>query len=470
MPVRVAATIGPLSVSVVVLACLVLVALGASGVSFLDPTALRGDYPRWMAGPFAGLWPGSLPKGHALEWTVTGVLGVMCLAWALVLPAARRIHPAWILGGVLLAQLILTLGPPLQYTDIFNYINYGRLGVVHHLNPYTTLPVHGPHGDPAYAYSNWHYLRSPYGPLFTLLTYALVPLGVPASMWVIKAATFACSVALLALVWWLARRLGRHPATAVAFVGLNPIVLVWGVGAAHNDFLMVLLAVAAFALLLLPRIQSEPPIARLPAWAQQELAAGVLLVAAVGIKASAVLFLPVAIALARRRRALLLGLAGAALVLAAASLVAFGPHLGGVRTQSSLVSAEGLANLLGVAIGLGGLTSGLRLVLSGLAAVLVLWAAARVARRPLVVMRYACLAAIAVIFSLGWSAPWYVLWALPFGALTRRWRGLLILYTAYALAASCPSLGQLEDALHFHPRNGVLAAAHIEQFQDLAAR
>ncbi len=58
--------------------------------------------------------------------------------------------------------------------------------VVHHLNPYTTIPILEPHNDPSYILSNWHELLSPYGPLFTLLTFAVVPLGVAASFWVLK--------------------------------------------------------------------------------------------------------------------------------------------------------------------------------------------------------------------------------------------------------------------------------------------
>ena len=86
-------------------------------------------------------------------------------------------------------------------TDIFNYINYGRMEVVHHLNPYTTYPILEPHGDPSYALSNWHQLLSPYGPLFTLLTFALVPLGVAASFWAIKVVLVAASLGTILLVW-----------------------------------------------------------------------------------------------------------------------------------------------------------------------------------------------------------------------------------------------------------------------------
>src|SRR5208283_3866190 len=60
-------------------------------------------------------------------------------------------------------------------------------------------------------------------------------------------------LATIALVWRCARLRGRDPVAAVAFVGLNPIVLVWGLGGDHTDFLMMLCIVAGVYLLLLAR-------------------------------------------------------------------------------------------------------------------------------------------------------------------------------------------------------------------------
>jgi hypothetical protein len=193
---------------------------------------------------------------------------------------------------------------------------------------------------------------------------------------------------------------------------------------------------------------------------------------AVGIKISAVIFLPLAIAVAQRRRPLLLGIGGAAVTLVAVSLLAFGPHLGGVRDQSTLVSPEGLPNLLGILLGLGGATSGLRAALTALAAVVILLAAARALRNPAEAMECGCVSAIALIFTLGWSAPWYVLWALPFAALaaSRRWRRLLLLYSLYALIASSPSIADIERGLHFYPRAGRLGREDVRQFERLGAQ
>ena len=64
-----------------------------------------------------------------------------------------------------------------------------------------------------YALSNWHHLPSPYGPLFTLALGAARRCSrcpSPTGTW--KAIVVGCALAALALVAWLARRLGRSPA------------------------------------------------------------------------------------------------------------------------------------------------------------------------------------------------------------------------------------------------------------------
>ena len=50
---------------------------------------------------------------------------------------------------IVAVHVILLLSPPLSLTDVFNYINYGRMGMLHHLNPYTTIPRSSPTATPA---------------------------------------------------------------------------------------------------------------------------------------------------------------------------------------------------------------------------------------------------------------------------------------------------------------------------------
>ena len=272
----------------------------------------------------------------------------------------------------MLVHVIFLISPPLALTDMFNYINYGRMEVVHHLNPYTTIPVLEPHSDPSYALSNWHQLLSPYGPLFTLLTFAVVPLGVAGSFWALKGILVAASLTIILLVWKCARLLGREPIGAIVLVGLNPIVLVWGLGAGHNDFLMILCIMVGLLPAAaqpgpstssgraLPRIAQLPEAVRrwlLPLSAAQ-VGAGSAFVLAAAIKASGAVLIPVVLAgLLRTPRALvqvLLGMVLAGTVVAFSSLLAFGLHIPDLSTQGSLVTSESVPNLIGLAIGAGG--------------------------------------------------------------------------------------------------------------------
>src|SRR5438093_1312705 len=140
-----------------------------------------------------------------LKYLFTGAIVAMYGAYLVGFAYAPRLPVRWVVAAILAVHAIFLLSPPLALTDVFNYINYGRMEVVHHLNPYTTIPILEPHTDPSYALSNWHQLLSPYGPVFTLLTFALVPLGVAVSFWTLKVLLAAASLATLVLVWRCAR-------------------------------------------------------------------------------------------------------------------------------------------------------------------------------------------------------------------------------------------------------------------------
>ena len=65
-----------------------------------------------------------------------------------------------------------------------------------------------------------------------------------------KVALMLASLGDVFLVYRCAQLLGRNPVAAAVIVGINPIVLVWGMGGDHNDFLMLFFLVLAFWLLL----------------------------------------------------------------------------------------------------------------------------------------------------------------------------------------------------------------------------
>jgi hypothetical protein len=473
---RPAAALVALSALTLVLLSWFLVLLTAAHPNFMAPTTATGYFPGWMSGPLGGLLGRSPPSEATMRTLVAVILVAMYLAYAAIGTVAGRAQARWVLGAVLATHLAFLLAPPLQYTDVFNYVNYGRMGVLHHLNPYATIPMLEPQRDPAFALSNWHWLLSPYGPLFTLFTYALVPLGVAGDFWAIKVVLCLASLGVLLLVWRCAGILGRDPVRAVALTGLNPIVLLWGLGADHNDVLMMLPLMLGVYLLVRARAGAGAErSARARAGSErlrslglrigyEPLAAAAFVVAA-GVKASAVVVIPVAFAAAPRKREFLAGLALAGLLLAAVSGAAFGAHLPGIGSQTELVTGVGPANLLGWALGQQGETETLRALLTLAAAAFVLAAAWRAwqAGRDWIALAGAGLAVVWV--STSWFSPWYIVWILPFAALARsgRLRLFVGLIGIYILLAFGPEQTRLLSALHFNPFGSQIGRQHSSE-------
>jgi hypothetical protein len=471
-------------------ACSVLVVImAADRPSLLSPTTHTNFLPHWMAGPLGGIWPGLTHNGTTLKYWFTGAVVAMYGSYLVGLAYIPRLRTRWVIGAIVAVHAIFLLAPPLALTDVFNYINYARMEVVHDLNPYTTIPILEPHSDPSFALSNWHELLSPYGPLFTLMTFAAVPLGVAAAFWAIKGVLSLASLATIWLVWKCARMLGRDPVAAIVLVGLNPIVLVWGLGGDHNDFLMMFFAVLGFYLLLYGRERGHPGGA--------EIGAGAAFIMATAIKASAGVLLPIVLAgllrTPRRLALVALGMVIAGALVGVASLAAFGLHIPDLSTQGSLVTNESVPNLIGLAFGSGGETETLRVVMSGALAVSVLLCCLQAWRRPPPAHpsgdgRAAVAAGVrspggafdrllsasgwanaALLVTLSWVLPWYVLWVLPFAALSssRRLRVAALVLGVYLIIAWAPASGLLWSEIGFYPEKTPLGRLHQRYVKEL---
>ncbi len=477
------------AVLVIVILSALLVIMAADRPSLLSATTHGNFFPGWMAGPLGGLWPSLTRDGTTLRWLFTGAVVIMYAAYLLALANAPRLPVRLVIGAILAVHAIFLLAPPMALTDVFNYVNYGRMEVVHHLNPYTTIPILEPHSDPSYALSNWHELLSPYGPLFTLVTFAVVPLGVAASFWALKSILALASLATLLLVWRCARLLGRDPLPAIVLVGLNPIVLVWGLGGDHNDFLTVFFIVLGFYLLLIahararasgsaePRehgseTSTQAPRRRSAALHIPEIGAGAAFVTATAIKASAGVLLPVVlVGLLRSRRAVasaLLGMLLAGIAVGVVSLLAFGLHIPDLNTQSRLVTSESVPNLIGLAVGAGGENETVRAIMSGALAASILgccWLALR-RRESITASGWA---SVALLVTLSWVLPWYVLWALPLAALSssRRLRRTVLVLGVYLIIAWAPASGLIWNAIGFHPEKTALGRLHARYVKEL---
>lgn len=479
--------LGLLALAVIVLGSLFIVLISANRPNYLAATTIPGFFPHWLAGPLGGLAP-QFPRGTTtIKDVFTAVLVLMYVSYLVGIRHVPKLDKRFAIGAILAIQLIFFLSPPLTQTDVFNYINYARLEVVHHLNPYTTIPVIEPHSDPAYALSNWHGLLSPYGPLFTIIMFAIVPFGVAASFWLVKGLLAVLSLAGLLLVWKCAKLLGRDPVKAIVFAGLNPIVLLWGLGGDHNDFVMVFCLLLAIYLLLRSRAAEEGESGPMPreasgrmqilrGWllplAWMEMLAGVSLAAGTFIKASGAIVVPVVIvALARTPRRAAQTIIGGILgtiVFAIFTYIAFGAHIPDLGTQGSLVTDLGLPNLLGLVLGQGGETNVLREILM-VTLVLVVLLCCVSAWRSRDFITPSGWATLGLLATLAWVLPWYVVWVVPLAALSSssKLRIATIAFSVYLILAWSPSSGGFFETIGFNPEGTPLGQLHRRYVREL---
>ncbi len=272
------------------------------------------------------------------------------------------------------------------------------------LNPYDYAPAAIPGDEAASRVEDFRSAVSVYGPLWTLGSYPLGALGVPAALWSMKAIAAASVVGIAVLSARLAAWRGLDPGLAGAFVALNPLVLVHVVGGAHNDALMVLLAMLGIAAALSAR----------------PLLAGAGLVAAVAVKVSAGLYVPFALAGSGRRLRLLAGIALAAAIAAAVALLGFGPSVlealnvaGNNQDRVSRWSVPGtLSRGTGLDVDL------LRAAFAAAYAITVIGLLVWVARGADWI-RAAGWAAFGLLVASAYMVPWYLIWLLPLAAISR---------------------------------------------------
>lgn len=405
------------------LALAMLVALAAPATRFLVPTGAPGTtVPDWILGPLSGVDVPLTRTPFCL------VLVAMVICWAVVVRGADTLPARAAVTAIVATHLVFVLAPPLLSTDVFTYLGWGRLDVIHGVNPYDFGPGVRPQ-DAVFPWTGLLWTDTPtmYGPLFSLLGSAAGWLGPAGGLWTLKLLAGAASLACVWLTWSCARALGRDPVPAALMVGLNPILLVFALGGAHNDLLMLALMLAGIRLVL----------------ARRDALGGAAVAAAVAVKATGGLLLPFLVIGARGGR--MRALAGAVAGFAAFGLLGFafygtGPlgvagtilgatenHIGELRSVPGILSAySGLGPIGGLArLGLGAVF--LIALIASLA-----WAV----RRPDRWIAAAAAATLALLLTATQLHPWYAVWTLPLAALSgdRRIRAAAVGLTAIVVA------------------------------------
>jgi hypothetical protein len=408
---------GRLGLAGVLLAGL-LVSIAAAHTDSLLPESVR-PVPRWLAGPFGAT---------DLNLHVGGLIAVMVLMFAcytLAVRAADRLSARTVLMTIAALHALMLLAPPLLSTDVFSYQAYSRMWALYGANPY----LHGPHVialDPLYPFigAKWVTTPSAYGPIWVSLSYVFAPLSIAASALAYKAIAALASLATVALVWNAARLRGVDPVKAAALVGLNPLIVVYGVGGGHNDLLMLMLMMAGIVAVLQHRGR----------------AGGAMMVLGAGIKLTSGLFLPFTIAsggglgASKRRRDIVIGAGVAALFLAVLGFSLFGSGplhlLGTLQKTQSEGDWHSIPGFISTRLGLGTVGHAAGLVLAVAFAAVYFWLIRKVWRGEMDWIDGAGWVAVALLITASSMLPWYVAWLIPLAALgtdRRLWRIAIVM-------------------------------------------
>jgi alpha-1,6-mannosyltransferase len=362
-----------------------------------------------------------IPKSPALAGWLQGIgerLGYrifliailsFAAAYAVLLILTRRppaVSKRFAVALIGVLHVLVFAGPILISTDVFSYIAYARMGVQHGINPY----LHGPvsiTGDPVFQYvgHDWRHVATAYGPLYTLISYPFGLLGVKGALWGMKIVAQLASVATLALVWRCARLRNLDPVWAILVVGANPLYIIYGLGGAHNDLIMLALMMAAVSL----------------TFARRDRAAAAVVVVGALVKATVAVLLPFMI-LSRRRPASFVGAAAALALGAVIAYAAFGVHgldvVSALNRDAAFVSTDSFATEIAHLFGKPGVFPVDHDLLKAalvLVSLHLLWRTWR---------GYDWVAAsgwtlLAISVTSTWLLAWYILWPLPLAAATK---------------------------------------------------
>jgi hypothetical protein len=381
------------------------VSIAAAHTESLLPLTIS-PVPASLAGAFAGAGL-NLHVGGAIA-----VLTLMFVSYAMVVAAAGQLSARVVLMAIAGLYAVVLLAPPLASTDVFSYQAYARMGALYATNPY----LNGPHAialDSIFPYvgAKWSYIPSAYGPVFTTFSYLLAPLSIAASVVAYKLIAALASVVVVTLVWHCARLRGNDPVKAAALVGLNPLLVIYGIGGGHNDLLMLAAVVGAVYAILCSR----------------ERLGGGLTMVAIGIKLTAGLVLPFALAAggsrqARgRRRSLAVGAGAGLALIAALSFALFGSGsfhlLATVQRSQSEGDWKSIPGFISTRLGLPAVGHIAGYLLAAAFVATCCWLLVRVWKGRMDWIDGAGWATLVMLIASSSLLPWYVAWLLPLAAL-----------------------------------------------------
>ncbi len=207
--------------------------------------ALFRDRLDWLPYPASGVVLSPGPYIHGLRYAVIAMGLVQAIALISILRRPPTSVWPWLVGPVL-ASVILLFYPPIN-TDIFSYASFAWEANLN-INPYL-IPPSALGRDPFARLNDWTTITTPYGPGWTGLSRLATFIGRNdpfAVAMLLKALAGAAAIGLAVATYGVARRLTNNSGVAIGamvLVGWSPVLLAESAGAAHNDAVMMMLAV-----------------------------------------------------------------------------------------------------------------------------------------------------------------------------------------------------------------------------------
>jgi hypothetical protein len=196
------------------------------------------------------------------------LLGSFVTVFLVYLLALRRlpehITRRYLFRSTILFGIMYMLIPIVTSPDLYSYIAYARIGVIHHMNPLTTLPI-AIRTDEIYNYIYWVDQPSAYGPTWAIITCALQWLitlfgSNTILLMVIALRVFGLlmHLASVSLIWSISGQLQRLNGVTFSTTRLratlafawNPLLLFEACANAHNDTMLLTLVLLAIWFLL----------------------------------------------------------------------------------------------------------------------------------------------------------------------------------------------------------------------------
>ena len=213
-----------------------------------------------------GWWPGPDDSNPLSPVQYLTSLRIAWLSMFLLqigaLAACRRRQWAspwlWVIGPAV-ASLVLMLYPAAS-TDVNAYASFGWVADAGG-NPYVDPPRTIP-GDPYARFNDWTHITTPYGPIWTCISQAIVHLTGRDPFWTtigFKIVTILSGFGLAAVTYHLAKRFTTDPrwtTSAFVFVNWSPILITESAGPVHLEPMMMLFAMGGLLVATGTRFES----------------------------------------------------------------------------------------------------------------------------------------------------------------------------------------------------------------------